>query len=137
MARAGCAQDGCGRPFDQQSLRSDASGLKIVFKCNKGHRTTWSGSELIGRQTLLVNKLVPAAAVMTGLNVAPMKRFLGLLAVDSQNADYMKKGSLDLLFKLTKQMFDEEMERTRLEMLENPFFDAGMCTVKSIMKSIY
>jgi hypothetical protein len=73
-----------------------------------------------------VNKLVPAAAVMSGLKVVPMKRFLGLLCVDSQNADYMKKGSLDLLVKLTKQLFAEEMERTRLEMRNNPVFDAGI-----------
>jgi hypothetical protein len=75
---------------------------------------------------LVLNRLVPAAAVMSGLKVVPMKRFLGLLCVDSQNADYMKKESLDLLVKLTNDLFAEEIERTRAEMLENPDFDAGM-----------
>ena len=75
---------------------------------------------------LVLNKLVPAAAVMSGLKVVPMKRFLGLLSVDSQNADYMKKGSLDLLVQLTDALFAEEMERTRVEMLEEANFDAGM-----------
>lgn len=75
---------------------------------------------------LVVNKLVPAAAVMSGLKVVPMKRFLGMLCVDSQNADYMKKGSLDLLVKLTNDLWTEEIEKTRVEMLEKSNFDAGM-----------
>ena len=75
---------------------------------------------------LVLNRLVPAAAVMSGLKVVPMKRFLGLLCVDSQNADYMKKESLDLLVKLTNDLFAEEIERTRAEMLEDPNFNAGM-----------
>lgn len=78
---------------------------------------------------LLVNKLVPAAAIMSGLKVVPMKRFLGLLRVDSQNADYMKKGSLDLLVTLTNDLWAEEIEKTRLEMLENSNFDAGMSSL--------
>lgn len=75
---------------------------------------------------LILNKLVPAAAVMSGLKLVPMKRFLGLLCVDSQDADYMKKGTLNLLIKLTNDVFAEEVERTRQEMLEYKTFDVGM-----------
>ena len=86
---------------------------------------------------LVVNKLVPAAAVMSGLKVVPMKRFLGLLCVDSQNADYMKKGSLDLLVKLTNDLWTEEIEKTRVEMLEKSNFDAGMSSFSSLFLSFF
>ncbi|MGH2639173.1 MAG: hypothetical protein ACRDF4_07845, partial [Rhabdochlamydiaceae bacterium] len=69
---------------------------------------------------------VPAAAVMSGHKILPTKRFLGLLEIDSQHADYMKRGTLDVLAKLTNELFAEEMERTRREMLAEPVFDAGM-----------
>lgn len=75
---------------------------------------------------LLVNKLVPAAAVMSGLKVAPMKRFLGLLSVDSQDPDYMKASSLDVLIRLTDDLWAAEEERTRQEMLTEEEFDVGM-----------
>lgn len=126
MARSGCPVAGCGKPITSQSLRVDASCVKATFVCARGHPLTWTSSEQVGRQMLVLNKLVPAAAVMSGLKVVPMKRFLGLLSVDSQNADYMKKGSLDLLAELTKELWNEEMMRTREEMLKEPIFDAGV-----------
>lgn len=123
---AGCPVDGCGKPFVSHSIRVDASSAKCTFLCKKGHPYSWTSCEQIGRQMLVLNKLVPAAAVMSGLKVVPMKRFLGLLCIDSQNADYMKKESLDALAILTNQLFNEEMERTRFEMLEESVFDAGI-----------
>lgn len=125
QALAGCPVEGCKRPFISHSVRVDASSAKCTFICKKGHPTAWTSSEQIGRQMIVLNKLVPAAAVMSGLKIVPMKRFLGLLSVDSQNADYMKKSSLDLLAKLTSELFAEELDRTRLEMLTEPSFDAG------------
>lgn len=127
MAKAGCTQKGCRKKaFQSHSIKVDASCAKITFLCGEGHPTTWASSEQVGRQMLILNKLVPAAAVMSGLKLVPMKRFLGLLCVDSQDPDYMKKGTLNLLVKLTNEVFAEEMERTRQEMLEYTTFDAGM-----------
>lgn len=75
---------------------------------------------------LVVNKLVPCATIMTGLKIAPMRRFLGLLGVDSQNPDYMKISAIDLLVKLTDDLFQEEMTKVREQMMQYEVFDCGM-----------
>ena len=103
--------------------------MKITFLCSKGHPTIWSSCQQIGRQILLINKLVPAAAVMSGLKVTPMKRFLALLQIDSQNADYMKNSSLNLLVRLTNELWEEEVAVIRQLMMEDEEFDCGMCGV--------
>lgn len=125
MSRAGCPVEGCGKLITSHSIRVDASGAKCTFLCSKGHPTSWSSSQQIGRQMLLINKLVPAAAVMSGLKLAPMKRFLGLLSVDSQDPDYMKASSLDVLIRLTNDLFAAEVEKVRQEMLTEKEFDCG------------
>lgn len=84
-----------------------------------------------------MNKLVPAAAVMCGLKIVPMKRFLGLLSIDSQNADYMKKSSLDVLVRLANELFVAEMENTGREMLDHPEFDAGILFSYSFVQLIW
>lgn len=63
---------------------------------------------------------------MTGLKIAPMKRFLGLLEIDSQDPDYMKTSSVNLLITLSAQMYEEEMAAVRAEMLEDEKFSLGM-----------
>lgn len=75
---------------------------------------------------LVFNRLVPASAVMTGLKMAPMKRFLGLLEIDSQDVDYMKVSSVDLLASLTARMYEEEIARVQAEMKERKTFSLGI-----------
>lgn len=75
---------------------------------------------------LVGNKLVPVAAVMSGLKIAPMKRFLGLLSIDSQDPDYMKSTSLNILIRLTEQMYAAEEDQVRFDMFTSGQFDAGM-----------
>lgn len=75
---------------------------------------------------LVFNRLVPASAVMTGLKIAPTKRFLGLLGIDSQDVDYMKVSSVDLLARLTGQLYKEEIERVQAEMKKRKSFSLGM-----------
>lgn len=72
-----------------------------------------------------MNPLVPAAAVMTGLKIAPTKRFLGLLQVDTHDAQYMKSSSLNLLMQHTQQLYDEEVALVQEEMMEGEVFDIG------------
>lgn len=63
---------------------------------------------------------------MTGLKMAPMKRFLGLLEIDSQDVDYMKVSSVDLLASLTARMYEEEIARVQAEMKERKTFSLGI-----------
>ena len=126
IQRQGCPVDGCGKPIVSNSTSVNGSAAKVTFVCKKGHPTMWTSCEQLGRQSLLLNRLVPAAAVMTGLKLAPTKRFLGLLQVDSHDAHYMKATSLDLLMRLTKQLYDEEITRVQTEMMEADAFDIGM-----------
>lgn len=63
---------------------------------------------------------------MTGLKILPMKRFLGLLSVDSQDPDYMKSSSVDLLVKLTAKLFEEELAAVHDEMLLEDTFELGI-----------
>jgi hypothetical protein len=74
----------------------------------------------------MLNRLVPAAAVMTGLKLAPMKRFMGLLQIDSHDAHYMKSSSLNVLVKLTQGLYDEEIARVQKEMKKSDEFDIGI-----------
>lgn len=121
-----CPVSGCGKAIVSQSKAVHGSCVKFTFLCSKGHPTIWSSCEQIGRQILLVNKLVPAAAVMSGLKVTPMKRFLALLQIDSQNADYMKNSTLGLLVRLTNELWEEEVAVVRQLMMEDEEFDCGM-----------
>lgn len=128
VQRRGCPVVGCKKPIVSNSTSVNGSAAKVTFVCKKGHPTTWTSCEQLGRQSLLLNRLVPAAAVMTGLKLAPTKRFLGLLQVDSHDAHYMKASSLDLLMCLTQQLYDEEVKRVQQEMMEDEYFDLGMCS---------
>lgn len=58
--------------------------------------------------------------------MAPMKRFLGLLEIDSQDVDYMKVSSVDLLASLTARMYEEEIARVQAEMKERKTFSLGI-----------
>ena len=69
---------------------------------------------------------------MTGLKMAPMKRFLGLLQIDSQDVDYMKVSSVDLLASLTAQMYEEELARVQAEMKERKTFSLGILHLLAI-----
>ena len=122
----GCPVGGCAKPIQSHTIRVDASCAKVTFLCTKGHPTQWSSSEQIGRQMLVFNRLVPASAVMTGLKFAPMKRFLGLLEIDTQDVDYMKSSSVDILVKLTDEMYLEEIKRVQNEMREQKTFSLGI-----------
>ena len=126
LQRRGCPVDGCKKPLINHSTTVNGSAAKITFMCQKGHSTQWTSSEQLGRQSLLLNRLVPAAAVMTGLKIAPTKRFLGLLSVDSHDQSYMKSSSLDLLMGLTQRLYDEEVSLVQKEMMDDEFFDLGM-----------
>jgi hypothetical protein len=131
VQRRGCPVDGCKKPLVSHSTTVNGSAAKITFMCSKGHPTNWTSCEQLGRQSLLLNRLVPAAAVMTGLKIAPMKRFLGLLSVDSHDPTYMKTSSLDLLMGLTLRLYDEEVALVQKEMMEEEFFDLGVCFFSS------
>ena len=126
LVRNGCPVDGCRKPLVSQTCRVDGSCAKVTFLCAKNHPTSWTSCEQVGRQLLIVNKWVPAAAVMTGLKIVPMKRFLGLLQIDSQNADYMKSSAINVLVRLTNELYEEEVARVRECMLEFDSFDCGM-----------
>jgi hypothetical protein len=126
IARQPCPVEGCGKPIVSHSRRVDGSCAKYTFLCQKGHPTAWTSCEQIGRQMLVVNKLVPAATVMAGLKLVPMKRFLALLQVDSHNPDYMKSSTIDLLAKLTNQLWEEQVAVVRETMLEDDCFDCGV-----------
>ena len=126
LARTGCPVGGCGRAIASHEIRVDASCVKVTFLCEKGHPTKWTSCEQIGRQMLVVNKLVPAASVMAGLKIVPMKRFMALLQVDTQNADHMKSTSIDLLAKITKDLYDELVDVVCVSMLEDDEFDCGI-----------
>lgn len=126
LAKSGCNVLGCLKPFVSHSVRVDGSGAKVTFVCKKGHPMNWTSCEQLGRQTILVNRLVPAAAIMTGLKLTPMRRFLGLLRVDSYGADYMKTSSLNQLIKLTEQLYEEDMNLVRADMLTKKTFELGM-----------
>jgi hypothetical protein len=125
MQRQGCAVVGCGKPFVSNTTQFNGCAAKVIFRCQKGHPWTWSSCEQLGRQSLLLNPLVPAAAVMSGLKIAPTKRFLGLLQVDTHDAHYMKSSSLNLLMQHTQQLYDEEIALVQEEMMEGEVFDIG------------
>jgi hypothetical protein len=125
MQRQGCPVHGCGKPFVSHVTNFNGCAAKVIFRCKKGHPWTWSSCEQLGRQSLLLNPLVPAAAVMSGLKIAPTKRFLGLLQVDTHDAYYMKSSSLDLLMRLTQQLYEKEVALVQEEMMEGEFFDLG------------
>lgn len=125
ISRSSCPVDGCKKPIVSHSLRVDGAAAKATFLCARGHPTTWASCEQLGRQALMLNRLVPCAAIMAGLKILPMKRFLGLLQVDSQGSSYMKVSSVDLLARLTNQLYLEEIKRVREEMLEYESFDLG------------
>ena len=112
--------------MDRQSIRIDGVAAKVEFRCTKGHPTIWTSCEQIGRQALMLNRLVPCAAVMTGLKLTPTKRFLGLLQVETQGSSYMKSSAVEILVRLTNQMYLEEIDRVREEMMESDTFDLGM-----------
>lgn len=123
----GCPVQGCGKPITSQSeIRIDACCAKATFTCPKGHPFSWTSSEQFGRQSLVFNRLVPASAAMTGLKIAPMRRFLGLLGIDSQDPDYMKSSSINLLVSLSNTMYEEEVAIVQAEMLEENKFSIGM-----------
>ncbi len=126
LSRAGCPLDYCRKPFVSHDITADGSAAKATFICAKGHPTTWCSSDQLGRQALLLNRLVPCAAVMSGLKIEPTRRFLGLLQVDSQGSSYVKGTSLDVLARLTNELFNEEIARVREEMKESPTFDLGL-----------
>lgn len=126
LSRAGCPLDFCLKPFVSHSIRCDGAAAKAVFVCKKGHETTWTSCDQIGRQALLLNRLIPCAAVMAGLKIVPMKRFLGLLHIETQGSSYMKVSALDLLARLTNVMYQDEIRRVREEMLESDTFSLGM-----------
>lgn len=125
MQRRGCPVQGCGKPFVSHAMHFNGCAAKVMFHCKKGHPWTWSSCEQLGRQSLLLNPLVPAAAVMTGLKIAPTKRFLALLQVDTHDAYYMKATSLNLLMQHTQQLYDEEVSRVQEEMMQDEVFDIG------------
>lgn len=77
----------------------------------------------------MINRLIPSAAIMTGLKITPLKRFMGLLQIDSQGQSYMKSSALDLLMQLTQVMYEEEIARVRNEMLEYTTFDLGASVI--------
>jgi hypothetical protein len=124
--RKGCPLDFCRKPFESHSLRVDGVGAKATFTCKKGHPTPWTSCDQLGRQALVLNRLMPCAAVMTGLKITPTKRFLGLMEVDSQGASYMKSTAIDILARLTNEMYVEEIARVRNDMLQSATFDLGM-----------
>jgi hypothetical protein len=122
----GCPVDDCGKPILSHSIRVDASCAKVTFLCAKGHPFQWSSSEQVGRQMLIFNRLVPASAIMTGLKFAPMKRFLALLEIDSQDVDYMKSSTVDLLVRLADDLYQEEIKRVQAEMHAQKTFSLGI-----------
>lgn len=125
MQRQGCPVKGCSKPFVSHTTNFNGCAAKVIFLCKKGHPWTWSSCEQLGRQSLLLNPLVPAAAVMSGLKIAPTKRFLGLLQVDTHDSYYMKSSSLNLLMQHTQQLYDEDMALVQEEMMEGEVFDVG------------
>lgn len=126
LSRAGCPLDFCLKPFVSHSIRCDGAAAKAVFVCKKGHEVTWTSCDQIGRQALLLNRLIPCAAVMTGLKIVPMKRFLGLLQIETQGSSYMKCSALNVLARLTNVMYQDEIKRVREEMMEAGTFSLGM-----------
>lgn len=126
LQRGGCPLEDCNKPLISHSISVNGSAAKITFLCIRGHPTTWTSCEQLGRQALMLNRLVPAAAVMTGLKLAPTKRFMGLLQIDSHDAHYMKASSLDVLIGLTQRLYDEEIARVKNEMVQSKQFDLGM-----------
>lgn len=126
LQRAGCPVEDCHKPLISHSTIVNGSAAKLTFLCTRGHPTIWTSCEQLGRQALMLNRLVPAAAVMTGLKLAPMKRFMGLLQIDSHDAHYMKSSSLNVLVKLTQRLYDEEIAGVRKEMKKSDEFDIGI-----------
>lgn len=123
----GCPVQDCGKPFVSHSeIRIDACCAKATFTCSKGHPFQWCSSDQLGRQAMLFNRLVPASAIMTGLKIAPMKRFLGLLSIDSQDPDYMKLTSINLLVELSNELYNEEVAKVQAEMKQDEKFSIGV-----------
>jgi hypothetical protein len=127
LSRAGCPVQDCGKPFKSHAIRVDGAAAKVTFLCTKGHPTQWTSCNQLGRQALILNRLVPCAALMSGLKLLPTKRFLGLLQIDCQGTGYMKSSAVDLLVELTDQLYKEEIARVREEMHASPThtFDLG------------
>lgn len=138
LLETGCPLDFCTKKIVSHVIRVDGAGAKVEFRCEKGHPTQWTSSELLGRQALLLNRLIPCAAVMAGLKITPLRRFLGLLQIESQGQTYMKSSAIDLLARLTNDLYLEEITRVRTEMKAADTFDLGiLCLHRPFLFMIY